>query len=308
MKKTSEGMGDARIGLLGNPSDIYGGRCVSFTFDRTASVIVSDSENWEITNEWEGTERQLEYNGKNDLVKAILRKLSVQHPLKIEYQSEIPIGVGLAGSSAIIIATIKALNRHFKMGMDLSDIAELALYTEVDELRITAGFQDRYTISHGGLLYMDFKGKEYMRKTDPPATLKIYSPLKIPCFLAIGKSKKSSSIIHNSLRERFLSGDTSIKRNMDEIACTADKGLFYLLRENWSDLGKAMNANHNLRRQIGAFFPPDEEIINYALSLGALGAKSAGSGGAVLVLSEDLKVKERMSERYKCFVPRMTRK
>ena len=74
MNKFSEGIADGRIGLLGNPSDIYGGRCISFTFDKTASVTVSDSENWEITNEWEGTERQLEYNGKNDLVKAILRK------------------------------------------------------------------------------------------------------------------------------------------------------------------------------------------------------------------------------------------
>jgi len=32
-----------RVGLLGNPSGIYGGKCVSFTFDRFAEVEIDES-------------------------------------------------------------------------------------------------------------------------------------------------------------------------------------------------------------------------------------------------------------------------
>ena len=37
-----------RVGLFGNPSDIYGGKCISFTINRQAQVVLQPSNHFEI--------------------------------------------------------------------------------------------------------------------------------------------------------------------------------------------------------------------------------------------------------------------
>ena len=101
-----------RVGLLGNPSDIYGGKCISFTIDSQAEVEVCDSLRLRIEeNEGNGgIEDTLAYNGNHDLIKATMNKLKLQDKkIHIKYKTEIPVGSGLAGSSAIIIAAMRAL-------------------------------------------------------------------------------------------------------------------------------------------------------------------------------------------------------
>jgi glucuronokinase len=67
--------------------------------------------------------------------------------------------VGLAGSSAIVTATLQCLMAFFRVGD--GDIArelqpQLALDVERLELRINAGLQDRVVQRYGGCVYMDF--------------------------------------------------------------------------------------------------------------------------------------------------------
>ena len=181
--KKSNGLAYGRVGLLGNPSDIYGGKCISFTFDKSARVEISDSDYFLIKG-YGVEERDLGYKGTHSLVKATINKLELSdRRFALSYDSEIPVGSGLAGSSAIVIASMRAFNDFFNLGLDRYKIAELALRVETEELGISAGFQDRYSISFEGVSFMDFSGKEYMGESDPYGNIEKLDIKEIPYFL-----------------------------------------------------------------------------------------------------------------------------
>jgi glucuronokinase len=304
-----------RVGLLGNPSDIYGGKVIGFTINKYASVSVGEGDELKISGNGGIEVGNLNYNGNHNLVKATIKTLGKEQLLSnadfsIEYESNIPLGSGLAGSSAICVATLRALNRWFNLNLDRAQIAELALRTEVDELNIAAGFQDRYAISFEGVNYMDFSGKEFMRIGDSPAIIERLDVREIPFFLALGVQPKSSAIVHNPLRQRFLYGSEyerkEIKEGMDRIAALAEQGKDYLTRGKWEDVGALMNMNTDFRQELNPHMKGDLEMIAAARELGALGAKVAGSGGAVVVLSDRKEVLDRMTESYPCFKPSIT--
>lgn len=305
----AKGQAYGRVGLLGNPSDMYGGKCISFTFDRKAEVEVQDADAFAIHGNG-GIERILDYNGKHDLFKASLRILGLEKriqkkPINLFYESNIPVGYGFAGSSALVIATLRALNEHYSLSLKREEIAEIALHAELDELGIAAGFQDRYVISFEGLLFMDFVGKEYMHKEDPYGYVSHLPFQYLPCFVGYGGLPKTSASVHNPLREHFLKGHKEVKIHMDKIAELAEQGVSCLLQRDWNAFGKLMNENTSLR---DAVIPPlknDSEMIVKALSFGALGAKVLGSGGAVVVLADDDSVFDNMSKMYKCFWPKI---
>ena len=75
----------------------------------------------------------------------------------IKYSTTIPRQVGLAGSSALIIALLKALIDFYEiLCIPLPMQANIALKAEHEELNISAGHQDRVVQTYGGLVYMDF--------------------------------------------------------------------------------------------------------------------------------------------------------
>ena len=304
-----------RVGLLGNPSDMYGGKGIGFTFDRTAEVEVSDSLEWKVN----GEPVNVDDYGSHRLVKSTVNYLGLKDKLAVKYSSNIPRGLGLGGSSAIIIAAIRAINEHFEVCLDDFQIAEFATYTERERLGIAAGFLDRYTISFEGLLFMDFEGKEEADKL-------VYGKYErlnagdMPYFLVLGYGKNSSGSVHNSLWERFRQGDksfrASVKGSMDKIAALAVEGKEHIKQRNWRAVGKLMNENHLLRKYLaekyhehGLFRKSDDELVDSARKCGALGAKVAGSGGAVVVLGEQ-DVFDRMKCKYgdKCFRAKIMRK
>lgn len=294
----------ARVGLLGNPSDIYGGKCISFTFDKFAKVEINDSDRLSISG----------CHSLQKLILATLRYLNITKEkikISITCETNIPESVGLGGSSAVIIATIRALNHHFSLNMNEYEIAEAALHVETDELKMVAGPQDRYAISFGGVVYMDFSGKEFLRRDDPYGKVRKISIRSIPCFLCLSKKTdftKSSTKIHESVREEFLRGGERaeyIKKQMDLVAGLSEKGEEFLMKNNWSKLGDLMISNSKIRNRLFPKSEEDTEIINDAIKFGAWGAKLAGSGGAVVVLGNQ-KVYSKMIKKYECIRIKIT--
>ena len=76
--------------------------------------------------------------------------------LRISFESDIPLQVGLAGSSAIVVAALRVLCRWWRVELPPDELAELALRAESELLGIAAGPQDRVVQSYQGLLDMDF--------------------------------------------------------------------------------------------------------------------------------------------------------
>ncbi len=312
IKKISYG----RVGLLGNPSDHYGGKCLSFTFDKKAEVTVRNSSELVIEG---GKKRDLDlsYNGSNDLIKAVIKNLKLENnKFKITYKSQIPLASGLAGSSAISVAAIRALNEYFNLNLNSFEIAEKSRMVEIEELGNSLGFQDGYSTAFGGVLFMDFKSKtghgKYFKSSY--GVVKRIPIKRIPCFLCLsGAVKKNSGAVHDYAKAKFLNGNKKekmeIKNYMGSIADLAEQGIKALALRDWKKLGFLMNKNRELRDQIYPALEEDKKVIETALGSGALGVKLTGSGGAIAVLTDEhdsKKVFEKMTKNYFCFKPKIS--
>ena len=113
------------------------------------------------------------YYGGLRLVKATIKKFA-EHcrrcgqalhdgNFSIRYDSNIPRAVGLAGSSAIIVATLRCLIEFYGVEISRQALPSLALSVETDELGIAAGLQDRVTQVYEGLGLHGFRSREDAR-------------------------------------------------------------------------------------------------------------------------------------------------
>ena len=265
----------ARVGLLGNPSDLYGGRGIGFAVrELEARVTLHQAADIAIPSE---------------LLRAAWRALGVDgadRPFALTAESDIPFQAGLSGSSALIIAALRAWNAWFDLRLSRTRIAEIAWRAENELLGIRAGPLDRLVQSHEGLVAMDFRAP-FAEEAGSGAVERLDPALLPPLLLAWhGQPGASSGDVHAPVFARFQRGDRKVRTVMEELACNAVAGRAALEAGDASALIACVNRNFDLRSEVFAIAPADRALIEFGRSLGA-GAKLPGSGGAVLYACRD---------------------
>ena len=168
-----------RAAVIGNPSDGFFGKTIAFVF----SNFIANVQLWE-TPELEIKPERLDmvlfssmanlaeevnfagYYGGMRLLKATVKvfydyctenNITLDpRNFTIRYHSNIPLRLGLAGSSAIITACFKALQQFFGIIIEPQIMANLVLSVEAKELGIAAGLQDRVAQAYEHPVFMDF--------------------------------------------------------------------------------------------------------------------------------------------------------
>ena len=324
----------ARAGLIGNPSDGYFGKTISFTMrDFAARVVLYEWPTLEIVPgpqdrvraasvaELAATVARDGYYGGERLVKAAIKKFydwCVTHGIELadrnfslRYQTNIPRQVGMAGSSAIVTATFRALMQFYGVSIPREELPNWILAAEREELRIGAGLQDRVAQVYEGLVYMDFDRELLGREKHG-----LYEPLDPtllpPLYLAYKTElAEESGIVHNDLRERWDRGDAKVHEAMHKFAALTDRARACLIEKRPQELAALMDANFDLRRSIMNISPANLEMVERARACGA-SAKFAGSGGAIVGTYPDEATFARLREelgRLNCRVlrPRIAR-
>jgi glucuronokinase len=301
----------ARAGLLGNPSDGYFGKTISITVKNFGAHITlyqspelriepQSPDINEFTNIYSLIERVKVhgYYGGDRLIKAAIKTFAEycqQNDIKIEnknftirYHSTIPRQVGLAGSSAIITATMRALTRFYNVSIPLEIFPSIVLKVEQDELGINAGLQDRVIQAYEGCVYMDFDKKLLQTKNHgryEKLTPRILDNIYIAYKLEL--SKVSGTVL-NDIKSRYDMGDAQVIETLQEIAGLAEKGKELLSEGDIAGLNKLVNRNFDLRKKIMKISDSNMELVNTARSCGA-SAKFAGSGGSIVGFYPDNK-------------------
>ncbi|MFB3881954.1 MAG: mevalonate kinase [Armatimonadota bacterium] len=313
----------ARAGFLGNPSDMYGGKVISFLI-RDFSARVQLWESPALTFLPNPEHDRTEFSGLSELVNSIERHgyYGMQRllfatckrfadyareraiPLRranftIAYQTTIPRQSGLGGSSAMIIAALQALLRFYRVParrMPPAELAELALGVEVSELGIAAGLQDRVVQSYGGLTYMDFSPRSRLYQRLDSKRLPRFG-LAYLAEQHLGTME--SGRVHSQVRYRWEQGDPEVRATMRQLARTAEQGRSALERGDLGRLPRLMNRNHDLRVQLfgQALGAHNLELVEIARGLG-LAAKLPGSSGAALVLLADAAAEGQLASAY----------
>ena len=297
----------ARAGLLGNPSDGYNGKTIScIVRNFWAEVVLYEWDTVEIVLAEHDRARfrsvhdlardvQLHgYYGGIRLVKATIKRfvdycrqqqITLHDDLfSIRYSTNIPMQVGLAGSSAIITATMRALLEFYGVEIPLEAQPTFVLSVEREELGIAAGLQDRVIQCYEGLVYMDFeRSREH---SVAGLTAYHYEPLPtdwLPSFYIAYHANLSepTETFHNDIRGRYNRGDATVIAAMDHFAGLAAQGRDAFLARDVDHLSRLMDENFDTRRTIYNLPPWQSGMVEMARSCG-VSAKFAGSGGAVV--------------------------
>jgi glucuronokinase len=293
-----------RVGLIGNPSDGYFGKTISFAFENfCAETVLYESPELEILAAEKDQSRFTNiqalvkdvelhgYYGGIRLLKATVKRFFDycrdrqidlhQKNFTLRYSSDIPHSVGLAGSSAIITACLRALMAFYGVSISKPTQAALILSAEMDELGISAGLQDRVIQVYEGLVYMDFskelmekQGHGYYEEMDPGLLPKMYVAYR-------DDLGEPTEVFHNDIRGRFNRGDPEVIAAMRFWADLTDQARQALLTGDIDKLSALMNANFDKRRQIYRISQANVQMVEAARSVGA-SAKFTGSGGAIV--------------------------
>jgi len=200
-----------------------------------------------------------------------------QLKFRMSYRTNIPRQVGLAGSSAIIIAALRALMSWFKVKIHPSVLAELALAAEIEELGIAAGPTDRVVQAYEKVLYMDFTPP-----IKPESYIVIEKDLLPPLFVAwdpiIGQSSEK---IHNDFWNRWHQGDNDACSLINEFQELAIEGLECLKKREIFRFQQLVNKNFDLRSSQWDIRSRDLEMVSIGRRKGAA-VKFCGSGGSVV--------------------------
>jgi glucuronokinase len=293
----------ARAGLLGNPSDGYYGKTIAFLVRNfRARVLLYPSARLEIkpgkadmpvfeslddlyrSTRWRG------YYGGIRIIQALIVRFldyckSQDIPIEernftLEYESTIPLRLGMGGSSAIITAALRALCRYFNVNIPPPLQAKLVLETETIELGVPAGPQDRVIQALEGLVYMNFqrdlmesRGYGEYEQLDPKILPNLYLAYRTSL-------SEGTEVFHNNIRNRWSNGDPEIVQAMETWASFAEQGRNMLVSGDHNGLDELIDANFDLRAKLYRIGEGNEEMIRLARSTGA-SANFSGSGGAI---------------------------
>jgi glucuronokinase len=310
----------ARAGLLGNPSDGYFGKTIAFLVRNfRARVLLFPSARLEIKaskadmpvfeslEDLHSSTRWRGYYGGIRIIQALIvrfldycQEQGIELPNRnftIEYESTIPLRLGMGGSSAIITAALRALCQYYSVDIPLPLQAKLALETETKELGVPAGPQDRVIQVYEGLVYMDFA--KHLMDSRGYGEYERLEPTLLPnIYLAYRTSlSEGTEVFHTNVRERWNSGDAAVRGAMEEWASYAAHGREALLGGDAAALGKLIDANFDLRASIYTISKGNLEMIQTARAAGAT-SNFSGSGGAVTGTFEDDRMFRRLEESY----------
>lgn len=264
----------ARAALAGNPSDGYGGAVVAVPVpDLVATVATSESDMFGIRAPDPDLHRLLAAaaDGYAEAGGAL-------PDVTVSASTTIPRSVGLGGSSALVIATLRSLGGWVERRWDRIELAELALSIERDRLGITAGLQDRLAQAVAQPVLMRFDPVGFEVVPVPPALL-----LWVAWH---ADAAAPSDTVHRSLRRRFDAGDAVVVDGMRDLAVQARRAHRALVDGDAGLLGDAMNRSFDLRAAMGAVGSLQRRLVDVGRRRGAA-VNSAGSGGSVVGLAHD---------------------
>ena len=303
-----------RAGFLGNPSDGYFGKTLSFAFaDYCVDLKLTESAKMrfvpgEVDDAMFDSPRHLVrdlrlygYYGGIRMLKAVAKlffEYCEEHGIEIpqrnftaEYRTNIPRLVGLSGSSAICSAMLKALCRFYNVpigegGIPLDYTPTICLEAEKFELGINCGFQDRVIQMYGGLVFMDFR-KDYVEANNKGIYEELDPSLLPKVYIAYDPNRaEESGKAHKKVKRLFEEKKPDILAAMAEFADIAQQGRDALVSGQVEKIPALVNANFDLRDRIFNVAELNRNMVMVARSAGA-SAKFAGSGGAIVGTYED---------------------
>ncbi|MGQ4833628.1 MAG: mevalonate kinase family protein [Candidatus Asgardarchaeia archaeon] len=255
------------------------------------------------------------------------RGYKLESGYKIDVFGVIPISSGLSSSSALVTAFLKFLFEIVEVSLSPMDLAMLAYEAEVLEFNEPGGYQDHIASSFGGIVYIEPKPKGQIPFVEQLSMIEGnfvigFSGIRKPTLEIISRIKNSVLSAADSL-SKVVKFDSLMFLSLDEIEKVAQSheivNIDYLIGAlrirditvsmyrkikdgtvSPQEIGEGLNGQQEILRDVFKVSTPQlDELIEIALSNGALGAKIVGAGGGGCIMAYALSNPEDVEDAIK---------
>ena len=281
--ESAMGIGYGKVVLLGEHSVVYGRHAIAAPIPITVRALIEDREEgivlmiprWGVEYELAGnvTERRSFERPAG----VILDKLGLSNRgMCIEVFPDVPRSMGLGGSAAIAVAIVRALDRHYQIGLSDEDVNRLAYESE--------------KIAHGSPSGLDntlacYAKPLVFRPGDPPLVEPLNIRKPIPAVIGITGHEGLTAKTVGRVREAWQQDKKLYERIFDEIDTLVLSAVKAIQDEDIKALGELMNVNHGMLNALQVSTPELEQLVEIARKNGALGAKLTGGGGGGSIIA-----------------------
>ena len=289
-----ESTAPTRVDLAGGTIDIWplylfhpGATTVNFAISLEASCRIETRDDERII--LESRDRKLSFETTLGEVENLVREERLELIAKLVHffrpergfhlvaESMAPAGAGLAGSSALAIACIGALNRLVGNRYAESKFIVIAANVETTVIRVPAGFQDYYAAFYGGANVIHFR-PDGIRREALEIDSAAFEDRIVICYTG---EPRMSGINNWEMTKSHIDGDPAVFEIFEGIRDAAQQMRVALMENDWKAVRDVMTAAYPKRKRLAPNIttPHMEMLVERAMSNGAEAAKVCGAGG-----------------------------
>jgi hydroxymethylglutaryl-CoA reductase len=207
----------------------------------------------------------------------VLDKLGLSNrSMRIEVFPDVPRSMGLGGSAAMAVAIVRALDKHFKLGLSDEEVNQLAFESEKVAHGSPSGLDNTLACYGKALVF---------RAGEPP----LVEPLNIrkPIDAVIGMTgyEGLTAKTVGRVRTAWQKDPKLYERIFDQMDALTLRAIQTIQDHDLPALGELMNVCHGLLNALQVSSPELEQLVNIARENGALGAKLTGGGGGGSIIA-----------------------
>jgi len=289
-----ESSAPTRVDLAGGTIDIWpiylfhpGAATVNFALSMRARCRIETRDDGRII--LESRDRKVAFETELSAIEDLAREERLELVSKLVHffkpttgfhliaESEAPAGAGLAGSSALNIACVGALNRLVGNRYEPRKFFTIAANIETTVIRVPAGFQDYYSAFYGGTSCIHYRPDGIVREALSFDTEALERRIAI-CYTG---EPRLSGTNNWDITKRHIDGDPELFSLFDAIRDSALGMREALLANDWRAVSDIMREAHPNRKRLapGVTTPQMDMLVKKAMANGAEAAKVCGAGG-----------------------------
>jgi hydroxymethylglutaryl-CoA reductase len=196
--------------------------------------------------------------------------------MRIEVFPEIPRSMGLGGSAAMAVAIVRALDKHFKLGLSDEEVNAYAFESEKVAHGNPSGLDNTLACYGRALVF---------RAGDKPLMEPLNIQTPIPAVIGITGYEGLTAKTVGRVREAWQKDQKLYERIFDQIDALTLRGVQAIQDNDLKLLGELMNICHGMLNALQVSTPELEKLVDISRENGALGAKLTGGGGGGSIIA-----------------------